>query len=267
MPDVPPSVVAMTQAARAAAASLEADFRDLHALRIEEKGPSDFVSSADLRSQEILQRELSKLMPGPAFLMEEGDVSRARKAEARFVVDPLDGTTNFLHGLPHFAISVALEERGTIVAGVILDVAKRERFWAALGQGAWLEERRLEVAREKDPSRAVIGAGIPHRGRGEHASYLESLGRVMRDVAGIRRFGAAALDLAYVAAGRLDAFFEKGLAPWDVAAGLLLVREAGGRACRSDGSPLESDIDSADVLVAGAPAIHELMLEALRPRS
>jgi myo-inositol-1(or 4)-monophosphatase len=259
----------MIQAARGAAVSLLADFSDLAHLRVEEKGPSDFVSTADLRSQEVVRASLAAAYPDYALLMEEGDHGGGSIAPARFLVDPLDGTTNFLHGLPHFAISIALEARGELVAGVILDPVKDELFWAATGQGAWLlsaaGKRRLAVSRERDLAHAVVGTGVPHRGRGDHPPYLRALAHVMGEVAGIRRFGAAALDLAYVAAGRIDAFFELGLAPWDVAAGVVLVREAGGIVTRCDGSRLEGPLDSSDVLASSGEPIHATITAMLAP--
>ncbi len=255
----------MIQAARAAAKGLAADFANLAQLRVEEKGPSDFVSSADLRSQECLRAALSAAYPDYALLMEEGDHPATREAVARFIVDPLDGTTNFLHGLPHFAISIALEVEGTVIAGVVLDPIKGEVFWATKGQGAWLGERPLGVSRERDLSRSVIGTGIPHHGRGQHANYLESLGHVMHEVGGIRRFGAAALDLAYVAAGRFDGFFEQGLAPWDVAAGALLVREAGGLVTRCNGAALRDPTDSGDILASSGEPLHGKLVAMIAP--
>jgi myo-inositol-1(or 4)-monophosphatase len=260
----------MIQAARAAAASLVADFKDPARLRIEEKAPSDFVSSADLRSQEILRASLSASYPGHALLMEEGDHGPASIAPRRLIVDPLDGTTNFLHGLPHFAVTIALEVDGEIIEGLVLDPAKDELFWAAKGEGAWLDpegpgRRRLHVSREHDLSRSVVGTGIPHHARGDHPPYLEALGHVMHEVGGIRRYGAAALDLSYVAAGRFDAFFELGLAPWDVAAGILLVREAKGTVTRCDGSALRGSLDSGDVLATSGEPLHATMTRMLAP--
>jgi myo-inositol-1(or 4)-monophosphatase len=259
-------IESMIGAARAAADSLASDFAHLARLRVEEKGPSDFVSSADLRSQEVLRAHLSAAHPDHAFLLEEGPRAETRgPTKPRFIVDPLDGTTNFLHGLPHFAISIALEVDGRVVAGVVLDPAKSELFWAAEGEGAWLGEQRLAVSTEREPTRLVIGTGIPHHGRGDHPRYLAALGNVMRDVAGIRRWGAASLDLAYVAAGRFDAFFEQGLAPWDVGAGILLVREAGGKVTRSDGGALAGPLDSGDVLASSSEPVHSLLVAGLAP--
>jgi myo-inositol-1(or 4)-monophosphatase len=175
----------------------------------------------------------------------------------RFIIDPLDGTTNFLHGIPHFAVSIALETDNVIVAGTVIDPMKNEVFWAERGRGAWLGERRLMVSAERNVARCVVGTGIPHNGRDDHEAYLHALASVMRDVAGIRRLGAAALDLAYVAAGRFEAFFETGLAAWDVAAGALLVQEAGGIVTRTDG--LVEHL-SGDVLASASQPVHADML-------
>jgi myo-inositol-1(or 4)-monophosphatase len=176
----------------------------------------------------LLRAELSKGRPGYGFLMEESGESHGSDARHRWIVDPLDGTTNFLHGIPHFAISIALERDGEIVAGVVYDPTRDEMFWAEKGAGAYVNEHRLRVSARRGLGDAVIGTGIPFRGRGDHPSYLSALGAVMSSTAGVRRLGAAALDLAYVAAGRYDGFWEFGLSPWDIAAGLLLIREAGG---------------------------------------
>lgn len=182
----------------------------------------------------------------------------------RLIVDPLDGTTNFLHGIPHFAVSIALERDGQVVAAVVLDVAKQELYRAELGAGAWLGDKPLRVSQETAFERSLVGTGIPHHGNSVHDAYLEALASVMRDVAGVRRMGAAALDLAYVAAGRFEAFFELGLAPWDLAGGILLVREAGGVVSKTSGEPVR--LDDGDVL-AITPALHPRMLAKWRAAS
>jgi len=251
----------MIRAARLAGESLRSDLARPELVEVREKSPSDFVSSADLRSQAIIRASLTEAYPTHGLLLEEGD-GRGTANAPRFVVDPLDGTTNFLHGIPHFAVSIALEANAEIVAGVVLDVMKGELFYAEKGQGAWLGEQRLSVSRERDLSRSIIGTGIPHHGRGDHPRYLAALAEVMRDVAGIRRIGAAALDLAYVAAGRFEAFFEIGLAPWDVAAGALLVREAGGIVSQTGGASVHL---SGDVLASSSAELHAAMLARLAP--
>ncbi len=253
----------MLEAARAAGDGLMRDFARRDLLAIDEKGRSDFVSNADLRSQDVIRTHLSAAYPEHALVCEEDaapDDTLARRS--RFVVDPLDGTTNFLRGIPHFAVSIALEVDGESVAGIVFDPAKKELFWTEAGQGAWLGETRLVVSADRALDCAVIGTGIPHAGRSGYASYLHALGNVMPEVAGIRRMGAAALDLAYVAAGRFDGFFERGLAPWDVAAGVLLVREAGGRVTQTDGAPLQT---SRDILATRGEPLHGRMVDMLAP--
>ena len=250
---------AMMRAAQRAGESLRADLANLDRIEIREKGTSDFVSSADLRSQATIRAALSGAYPGHGLLLEEGD-DRAASHGSRFIVDPLDGTTIFLHGIPHFAVSIALETNGDVVAGVVLDVMKDELFVAERGGGAWLGERRLSVSRERDLGRSIVGTGIPHRGRGDHPRYLAALASIMADVSGIRRMGAAALDLAYVAAGRMESFFEIGLAPWDVAAGGLLVAEAGGILSQTGGTSMHL---SGDVLASANAEIHAAMIARL----
>lgn len=217
----------MERAARKAARSLVHDFGEVENLQVSMKGPADFVSAADHQAERILKQELSKARPGFGFLMEESGESPG-DGKHRWIVDPLDGTTNFLHGIPHFAISMALEREGEIVAGLIYDPMKDEMFFAEKGAGAFVNEKRLRVSARQHLADTVIGTGIPFRKRGDHPYYLKLLEAVMGNTAGVRRMGAAALDLAYVAAGRFDGFFEIGLSPWDMAAGIILVREAGG---------------------------------------
>jgi myo-inositol-1(or 4)-monophosphatase len=218
----------MASAALKAARGLIRDFGEVEQLQVSVKGPGDFVTTADLRAERLLRTELAKARPGYAMLMEEGGAEAGSDPRHRWIVDPLDGTTNFLHGIPHFAISIALERDGEIVAGVIYEPLRDETFWAEKGAGAFLNDRRLRVSGRRRLGEAVIGTGIPFAERGDHARYLETLSAVMGATSGVRRMGAAALDLAYVAAGRLDGFWEFGLSPWDIAAGILLIRESGG---------------------------------------
>ena len=218
----------MVQAAMKAGRSLARDFGEVQNLQVSLKGPGDYVSQADRKAEEIIHTELSRARPGYAFLMEERGAVAGDDDQHRWIVDPLDGTTNFLHGLPIFSISIALERQGQIVAGVIYNPAMDELYTAERGGGAFMNDRRLRVAGRTKLSDAVIGTGVPHLGRGHHGNYLVELRNVMAEVSGIRRIGSAALDLAYVAAGRMDGFWEEPLAPWDVAAGILLIREAGG---------------------------------------
>jgi myo-inositol-1(or 4)-monophosphatase len=224
----------MERAVRKAARSLIHDFGEVENLQVSMKGPGDFVSTADMQAERILKTELSKARPGYGFLLEEGGVTQG-DGKHRWIVDPLDGTTNFLHGIPHFCISVALERDGDLAAGMIYDPMKDELFHAEKGTGAFVNDRRLRVSARPHLGDSVIGTGIPFRERGNHPHYLKLLEAVMGSTAGVRRMGAAALDLAYVAAGRFDGFFEIGLSPWDTAAGIVLVREAGGTVTEIDG--------------------------------
>jgi myo-inositol-1(or 4)-monophosphatase len=217
----------MAAAARKAGRGLIRDFGEVENLQVSQKGPSDFVSTADLKSEKILKAELEKARPGWGFLMEESEPVEG-DGRHRWIVDPLDGTLNFLHGIPHFCISVALERDGEIIAGVVYEPLRDEEYWAEKGGGAFVSDRRLRVSGRRNLTEAVIATGIPFGARASNPAYHTSLQKVAAETAGIRRFGAAALDLAYVAAGRFDGFWEYGRKPWDIAAGILLVREAGG---------------------------------------
>jgi myo-inositol-1(or 4)-monophosphatase len=254
----------MIDAARAAGAGLMRRFQARGELRVKLKGPADFVSTADLESEKTLKKMLLRAYPRYGFVAEESAAKAGARGEAgRFIVDPLDGTTNFLHGVPHFAVSIALERKGRVVAGLVYDPPKDEMFVAELGRGAWLGGTRLQVAADADLSRALVATGIPHaNSRARHARYLVMLSAAMREAAGIRRFAAAALDLAYVAAGRFAVFFEFGLSPWDVAAGSLLVSEAGGRVSEPDGG--DGFMASGNVLATNG-RLHQRTLRLLRP--
>src|SRR5712692_2992664 len=223
-----PVINVMANAALKAARALNRDFGEVEQLQVSVKGPSDFVSTADLRAERTLKTELLRARPGYGLLFEEGGATEGTDPHHRWIVDPLDGTTNFLHGIPHFAISIALERDGEIVAGLVYEPTRDEMFWAEKGAGAYLNDRRLRVSARRQLADALIGTGLPFGGRGDQPTYLATLARVAAATSGVRRLGAAALDLAYVAAGRYDGFWEFGLFPWDIAAGLLLVREAGG---------------------------------------
>jgi len=251
----------MSRAADKAARGLKRDFGEVEQLQVSLKGPGDFVSTADTKADRILRQELSRARPDFGFLTEESGETAGRDSEHRWIIDPLDGTTNFLHGLPHFCISIALERAGEIVAGVILDPVKDETFWAEKGAGAYLNARRLRVSSRRQMATALIATGTPFGQRADRPRYLRQLDAIMASVADVRRLGAAALDLAYVAAGRYDGFWEYGLHPWDVAAGLLLVREAGGYISEplGEGNPLISG----DVLAAN-DHLHGPLLAALR---
>ena len=225
----------MVRAAEKAARTLVRDFGEVEQLQVSRKGPADFVSSADLAAEKAIKAELAKARPDFGLLMEESGKSGAADAKSRWIVDPLDGTTNFLHGLPHWSISIAAETDGAIVAGIVYDPVKDELFWAERGQGAFVNSKRLRVSGRRSLDVAMVATGMPFKGRDMAPNYLYELDLMMREVAAIRRFGSAALDLAYVAAGRYDAFWEYGLSPWDSAAGAILVTEAGGFVTEVDG--------------------------------
>jgi len=252
----------MLAAARKAGRSLARDFGEAEQLQVSLKGPADFVSAADTRAEEILHAELVRARPGYGLLMEErGEVEGADRTH-RWIVDPLDGTTNFLHGIPHFAISIALEREGELVAGLIFNPANQETFTAERGKGAFLNDRRrLRVAARTELSASVIGTGIPHNGKPSHDLFLEELRAVMATSAGVRRMGAAALDLAWTAAGRLDGFWERDLQAWDLAAGIVILREAGGYV--SDAQGKDGMLVKGSV-VAGNETIQRGLLKLLK---
>ncbi len=251
----------MIKAARKAGRGLKRDFGEIENLQVSLKGPANFVSAADRRAEEILLEELLHARPGYGFLGEEGGRREGADKTHTFIVDPLDGTTNFLHGIPQFAVSIALEREGVIVAGLVYNPATDEMFTAERGKGAFLNDKRLRVAGRRRLDQAVIACALPHHGRGDLAEFRRELAAVQEKVAGLRRFGAAALDLAWVAAGRLDGYWERNLSPWDMAAGLLLVREAGG---------FISDIDGGEAMlskghiVAGNETMHREVLRLLK---
>lgn len=253
----------MMEAARVAGKGLARRFRERDRLVVTLKGPADFVTEADLESEEVLRSILLGQYRDYGFISEESGEAGSSAASARFIVDPLDGTTNFLHGLPHFAIAIALERAGQTVCGVVFDVPKGEMFVAEAGRGAWSGDDRLRVSKEADLMNAIVGTGIPHATgsrRMDHDTYLGMLRRIMNEAAGVRRFAAAALDLAYVATGRFAAFFEFGLSVWDVAAGALLVREAGGEISEPDGG--DEVLRSGNVLATNA-RLHSKMIGLL----
>jgi myo-inositol-1(or 4)-monophosphatase len=228
MPHVSATVTVMINAARKAARALRRDFGEVEALQVSRKGAADFVTTADLRAEQTIFEELSKARSKYGFVMEEkGEIEGADNSN-RWIVDPLDGTTNFMHGLAHYAISIALERDRQPYAGVVYNPATDELFWAEKGEGAWLNDRRIRVSARAELDSALFATGLPFRGRPGRAEALAETARVLEATAGIRRFGSAALDLAFVAAGRYDAYWERGLNNWDVAAGVVLVREAGG---------------------------------------
>jgi myo-inositol-1(or 4)-monophosphatase len=250
----------MIAAARKAGRGLTRDFGEIEQLQVSVKGPGNFVTAADHRSEETLFRELSKARPGYGFLMEErGEVPGADKTH-RWIVDPLDGTTNFMHGIPLFAVAIGLEREGELVAGLVYNPILDEMYTAEKGQGAFVNSRRLRVASRKTLTDSVISTGIPHRGREGHPRFLSECKLLMGQVAGVRRTGSATIDLAWVAAGRFDGYFEHNLGPWDIAAGTILVREAGGHVSDDAGSPRMLETKN---IVAGNANIHKALLGLL----
>jgi myo-inositol-1(or 4)-monophosphatase len=251
----------MIAAARKAARALKRDFGELEKLQVSLKGPANFVSAADKRAEETLYAELTKARPGYSFLGEEGGKRDGADKSHTWIVDPLDGTTNFLHGIPQFAISIALERDGAIIAGLIYNPAIEELFVAEKGKGAFLNDQRIRVAVRTRLSEAVIACGLPHIGRGDLVLARKETGAMQEQVAGLRRFGAAALDLAWIAAGRLDGYWERDIKPWDMAAGLILVREAGGFVSDCTGG---DDMFATGHIVAGNDSIHKELLRMLK---
>lgn len=251
----------MVQAALKAGRRLKRDFGEVENLQVSIKGPADFVTTADRQAEKTLYAELKKARPKWGFLMEESGEEIGIDTQHRWIIDPLDGTTNFLHGIPMFAISLALESQGELQAAVVYNPITEELFTAERGQGAFLNDRRLRVAARRNLSSSVIGTGIPHIGRPEHGKFLLELADLMSETAGIRRFGAASLDLAYLAAGRLDGFWERGLQPWDMAAGILLIREAGGYVTDIDGGKKVFETGS---ILAGNEIIQKKLMRSLK---
>ncbi len=259
----------MQNAVQKASRRLVRDFAEVEQLQVSMKGPGDFVSQADLRSEQTIRAELERARPGYAFLMEEGGEVGSANWAWRWIIDPLDGTTNYLHGVPHWCISLALERRADtgaseIVAGCIYNPVNDEMFWAEKGQGAFLNERRLRVSARRELKDALFATGIPFASvpAARRLAFARTLGTLMPVVAGIRRFGAAALDLAWVAAGRYDGYWELGPKPWDVAAGSLIVREAGGYCTNLQGGELAMDVSGID-LVAANTHLHPRLLEVV----
>lgn len=250
----------MSDAARKAARGLNRDFGELAELVVAKKAPADFVSAADLKAEQVIFEALTKARPGYGFHGEERGLVEGTDKTHTWIVDPLDGTTNFLHAIPHFAINIALEREGAVVAAVTYNPVSNELFWAEKGKGAFVNDRRLRVAQRSRLEESVLATGIPFLGHGGHGRFLKELHQVSQRVAGVRRFGSAALDLAWVAAGRYDGYWERDLQSWDVAAGLLLVTEAGGKATTADGG---DDPLRAGSICAGNLEIHPLLLDRL----
>jgi myo-inositol-1(or 4)-monophosphatase len=235
VPYISPALNVMMAAARKAARPLIRDFGELENLQVSKKGPADFVTTADHRTERILIEELSRVRSGYGFLMEESGAIEGSDKTHRFIIDPIDGTTNFMHGIPQFAVSIALEREGQLVSAVVFNPVTDEMFVAERGHGAYLNDKRLRVAGRKTLSEILVASGAPFMGKAGREQFLSELDAVVAATAGMRRIGAASLDLAWVAAGRFDAFWERELKAWDIAAGILIVREAGGVVCDLDG--------------------------------
>lgn len=259
-------IVMMERAARKAGSQLRRDFGEVQHLQVSRKGPADFVTKADRKAERTLYDELGKVRPEYGFLMEEGGSIDGEPGEPRFIIDPLDGTSNFLHAIPHFAISIAVQEAnydggwGEVTAALIYQPLTDETYWAEKNEGAWLHDMRLRVSARRDMSEALISTGTPYRGHGDFAEWQAVFDAIGPQVAGIRRFGAASLDLAWLAAGRYDGFWESGLSPWDTAAGCLMVREAGGFVTDFRGrSPAIADTE----VLAANDALHSRLHKSL----
>lgn len=253
----------MIKAAEKAAKGLKRDFNEVEHLQISRKGPADFVSNADLSSQKILREELTKARPTFGFLMEEKDnePDTSTKTE-RWIIDPLDGTTNFLHGVGHWAISIAAEKDGEVIAGVVYDPIKDEMFWAEKGIGAYLNNKRMRVSSRKDLADCLIATGVPFKGvMDRNPKFISQMNAIMHKISGIRRFGSAALDLSYVAAGRYDGYWELGLGAWDIAAGILIAKEAGAFVAGFD--PKKNPVATGEI-IATNEGIHDELSKLLR---
>ena len=253
----------MAKAADKTGKGLKRDFGEVEQLQVSRKGPADFVSTADFKAQEILREELGKARPSFGFLMEEADgAADTSKKSERWIVDPLDGTSNFLHGLPHWCISIAAEREGELIAGLIYDPIKEEVFWAEKGLGAFMNNKRLRVSVRKDLADCLIATGAPFKGVMDgDPHFLKRMNAIMPKVAGIRRMGAAALDMAYVAAGRYDGYWEAQIKPHDVAAGAVLVREAGGFVVSVD--PKKNPVFEADIIATNSE-LHATLAKLVR---
>ena len=259
-------ITVMERAVRKAAPRLRRDFGEVQNLQVSRKGPADFVSMADKRAEQAIVDELRHARPDWGMLLEEGGTIEGDPSKPRWIVDPLDGTSNFLHGIPHFAISIAVDDpQNGITHGMVYQPLTDEGFWAEKGRGAWVQGNRLRVSSRRDLADSLIATGIPFLGHGDFAEWTRIFGAVAPEVAGIRRFGAASLDLAWVAAGRVDAFWESGLKPWDVAAGYLLVKEAGGFITDYRGT--DRAVEKGEVIAANDllhSRLHKLVAGALR---
>jgi myo-inositol-1(or 4)-monophosphatase len=251
----------MVKAARRAGRSLKRDLGEIEHLQVSLKGPANFVTKADKRAEEMLHDDLTKARPGYGFIGEEGGSRDGADKSHTWIVDPLDGTTNFLHGIPHFAISIGLQREGVMIAGLIYNPANDDLYIAERGKGAFLNDARLRVAGRRQLIECVIACGLPHIGRGDHALSRDEMTELQPRVAGLRRFGAAALDMAYIAAGRFDGYWERNLQPWDLAAGTIIVREAGGIVTGITG---DDDALQTGHVVCGNEYVHAELVKILK---
>ena len=251
----------MVKAARRAGRSLKRDLGEIEHLQVSLKGPANFVSKADRRAEEMLYDDLSKARPGYGFIGEEGGSREGADKSHTWIVDPLDGTTNFLHGIPQFAISIGLQREGTMIAGVIYNPANDELYIAERGKGAFLNDQRIRVAGRRQLNECVVACGLPHIGRGDHELSRAEMAALQPRVAGLRRFGAASLDMAFIAAGRLDGYWERNLSPWDMAAGTIIIREAGGVVSGMAG---DDDALKTGHVVAGNEYVHAELVKILK---
>ena len=252
----------MVKAARRAGRSLKRDLGEVENLQVSLKGPANFVTMADRRAEEMLHSDLTKARPGYGFIGEEGGIREGDDKSHTWIVDPLDGTTNFLHGIPQFAISIGLQREGIMIAGLIYNPANDDLYVAERGKGAFLNDQRLRVAGRRKLGDCVIGCGLPHIGRGDFELSRLEMTEIQNKVAGLRRFGAASLDMAFVAAGRLDGYWERNLQPWDLAAGQIIVREAGGTVSGMEGGddPLKTSH-----VICGNEYVHRELVKILKP--
>ncbi|NBX66896.1 MAG: inositol monophosphatase [Proteobacteria bacterium] len=258
---MPPLVTVMVKAAEAAAKSLARDFGECEQLQVSKKGPSNFVTAADKKAEKSIHYVLAKTRPDFGFLMEEGGVIEGKDPSRKFIVDPLDGTNNFLHGVPHWCITIAAEVEGEVTDGIIFDVVRNEMFWASKGLGAFIRNRKIRVSSRTNLEDSLVGTGTPAKGRGDHELFARDIKRILPAVSGMRRMGSAALDLAYVAAGRFDAYWEREIQPWDVAAGALIVREAGGIVTEVSGG---KNVVYGGTILAANPPVYQDMLGFLK---
>jgi len=252
----------MVKAARRAGRSLKRDLGEVENLQVSLKGPANFVTLADKRAEEMLYDDLIKARPGYGFIGEEGGNREGADKSHTWIVDPLDGTTNFLHGIPHFAISIGLQREGVLIAGLIYNPANDDLYIAERGKGAFLNDTRLRVAGRRQLNECVIACGLPHIGRGDHNLARLEMTEIQNKVAGLRRFGAASLDMAFVAAGRLDGYWERNLSPWDMAAGQIMIREAGGTVSGMEGG--DDPLKTGHVICANE-YVHAELVKILKP--